>query len=282
MERESRAYGAFSRRELDAQYDTSKQLPDGDVRGYFDRFAAASELARRTCAFETIRYGTRERELYDFFPGAAGGPLVVWVHGGYWRRLSKDAASFVAPPLVAAGASVAVLNYPLAPGPTLDEIVASVRAGFAAAVERARRFGGASSRVFAGGHSVGAQLAAMLAASTELDGMLALSGLYDLEPLRHSHINEWIAMDAATARRNSPLYLRPLGTPPLVVATGGKEQPEFHRQQREYVAAWRAWGGRVRELDAPDDDHFSIALQLANERSEPARALLEMIGAGSA
>jgi arylformamidase len=282
MEPESRAYGAFSRRELDDQYDTSKQLPDGDVGGYFDRFVAASELARRTCAFETIRYGPHERESYDFFAGSPAGPLFVWVHGGYWRRLSKDAFSFIAPPLVAAGVSVAILNYPLAPGPTLDAIVASVRAGFVAAAERACRFGGDPSRVFAGGHSVGAQLAAMLAASSELSGMLALSGLYDLEPLRHSHINEWIAMDAATARRNSPLYRRPLGTPWLLIAAGGKEQPEFHRQQRTYATAWRAWGGPVRELAAPDDDHFSIVLRLADEGSEPVRALLELIGARSA
>jgi arylformamidase len=266
-------YATFMRSELDDQYDTSKQLPDGNVAPYLDRFVAESERARAQSAYETLRYGSHEREIFDFFPSAqAGSPLFVWVHGGYWRRLSKDASSFVAPPLVAAGISVAVLNYPLAPGPTLDEIVASVRAGYDAAARLARLRGGDAVRCFAGGHSVGAQLAGMLAC-----GLFALSGLYDLEPLRHSHINEWIAMDRATAERNSPLLHRPLGTPELVIAAGGKEQPEFHRQQREYVRAWRAWGGEVRELPASSDDHFSIVLQLANARSPLTQALVDTI-----
>ncbi|MBD5654779.1 MAG: alpha/beta hydrolase fold domain-containing protein [Candidatus Eremiobacteraeota bacterium] len=272
-------YRTFTRRALDDQYDTSKQLPDGNVQAYLDRFVAAGESAREACAFETVRYGTSEREVFDFFPSARpGAPLFVWIHGGYWRRLSKDAASFVAPPLVAAGVSVAILNYPLAPGPTLDDIVAAVRAGFAAAVAHSDAAGG-SARAFVGGHSVGAQLAGMVAGAHEVGGVFTLSGLYDLEPLRHSHINEWIAMDAAIAERNSPLLHRPLGSQPLVVATGAKEQPEFHRQQQAYARAWSGWGGPVREIAAFEHDHFSIVLALADGGNPLTRALCEMVAA---
>jgi arylformamidase len=106
---------------LDAQYDTSRQLPDGDVAPYLERFALESETARASLHCDlNRRYGEHPRETIDFFPAARGGaPLFVWVHGGYWRRMSKDASSLVAPPLIAAGAAVAVVNYPLAPGPTL-------------------------------------------------------------------------------------------------------------------------------------------------------------------
>jgi arylformamidase len=227
-----------------------------------------------------LRYGPHERETIDLFPAArAGAPLFFWVHGGYWRRLSKNEFAFVAGPPVAAGAAVAVVNYPLAPEAGLDRIVASVRAAYAFALAQARDIGAAPGPAFVGGHSVGAQLAGMIAAASDVRGLLALSGLYDLEPLRHSHINDWIAMDEASARRNGPLHHRPRGAPvPLVAAAGEREQAEFHRQQRAYVAAWRTWGGPVREIPAPGLDHFSIVLQLAERDAPVTRALLEMLG----
>ena len=264
---------------LDDHYDTSKQLPDGDVTPYLERFGALSERARASVRCDLDhRYGPHVRETIDFFPAERpGAPLFVWVHGGYWRRMSKDASSFVAPALVAAGAAVAVVNYPLAPGPTLDEIVASVRSAHAYALEHVTSLGADPRNVFVGGHSVGAQLAAMIAAAFEVRGLFALSGLYDLEPLRATHINEWIAMDAATAIRNGPIHNPPLGSPQLVVAAGGDEQPAFHAQQRAYVDAWRAWGHAYREIDATGHNHFTIALELANPTSPLTRALVEMM-----
>ena len=269
-------YRAYTRAQLDAQYDTALPVA-GDVAQYFDRFAAASERARDACRYETLRYGAGERETVDFFPALRdGAPLFVWLHGGYWRRMSKDAFSFVAPPIVAAGGAVAVVNYPLAPAATLGEIVAAVRRAFAFVIAspHAARLG--AERVV-GGHSVGAQLAAMIAAVAPVHGLFALSGLYDLEPLLHTAINETIAMDAPTARRYGPMHVPPLQPGPLVLACGEREQSEFSRQQHEYAALWRTWGGEARELPAPGHDHFSIVLELADARSPLAQALLEML-----
>jgi len=269
-----------ARATLDAQYDTSKQLPDGNVGAYFAAFDTASERARATLAMESaIRYGPGERETLDFFPasGRANTPLFVWIHGGYWRRLSKGQFSFVAAPIVAAGGAVAVLNYPLAPGPSLDEIVDAVDRGFAAAVTHAAARGVDPARTYVGGHSVGAQLAATVAARHAVAGMLVVSGLYDLDPIRRSYINDWIAMDEACALRNSPINLPPRVSGPLVAAVGAVEQAAFVEQQRHYVAAWQAWGGRAREIDAPNHNHFSIALELAHAERPLTRALLEMM-----
>jgi arylformamidase len=271
-----------TRAELDAQYDTSRQVPDGNLQPYFTAFARASDAARARLPGTRLdqRYGPHARETVDFFPAAnPGAPLFVWVHGGYWRRLSKNEFAFVAGPLVDAGAAVVTVNYPLAPEAGLDAIVASVRAAYAFALEHAPDLNAAPGPAFVGGHSVGAQLAGMLAADFAVRGLFTLSGLYDLEPLRHSHINEWIAMDEGTARRNGPLH-HPSLVPgvPLVAAAGEREQPEFHRQQREFVAAWRSWGGTARELAAPGLDHFSIVLQLSEGDTPVTRALLELLG----
>jgi arylformamidase len=264
---------------LDADYDTSKQLPDGNVAAYLEAFSAESSAAREGAVCDlNRRYGPHERETIDFFPAAKpGSPLFFWVHGGYWRRMSKDASSLVAPPLVAAGAAVAVVNYPLAPGPTLDEIVASVRRGYAYMLDHANELNADRENIHLGGHSVGAQLAAMVAAAFEVRGLFALSGLYDLEPLRSTHINDWIAMDADCARRNGPIHRRPLGRPSLTIAAGGREQSAFADQQRAYVTAWRSWGLAAREIEAPDDNHFTIVLKLADRKSAIARALREAL-----
>lgn len=271
---------AAARTDLDAQYDTSKQLPDGDVGAYFAAFDAASQHARDRLAFvSAIRYGPGERETFDFFPapGRANAPLFLWVHGGYWRRLSKDQFSYVAEPIVAAGAAVAVLNYPLAPSASLDEIVDAVGRGFRAAVAHSAAHHGDPARTYVGGHSVGAQLAATIAARHAVAGMLVVSGLYDLEPIRRSSINDTIAMDASSARRNSPIHLPPREPGPLVAAVGAIEQAAFAQQQRRYVEAWRAWGGSAREVDAPNHNHFSIVLDLAHADRPLTRALLEMM-----
>ncbi len=272
-------YDRYSQSELDAQYDTSKPLPDGNVGAYFEAFEAASVRARATLQSQCdLRYGVHERATFDFFPAARpGAPLFVWVHGGYWRRLSKSYFSYIAVPIVEAGGAVAVLNYPLAPGPSLDEIVDSVGRGYARALEHAAERGVDVTQTFVGGHSVGAQLAATILARNAVRGALVISGLYDLEPIRRSYVNEWIAMDAASARRNSPVHLSPRANSPLVAAVGGLEQAEFQRQQHLYVEAWRAWGGAAREIAAPNHDHFSIALELANAGSALTRALLEMM-----
>ncbi len=266
--------------DLDAEYDTSRQLPGGNVGAYFEAFDAASRDARDAIAMTAaIRYGAHARESFDFFPAARpNAPLFVWVHGGYWRRMSKDQFSYVAPPIVAAGGAVAVLNYPLAPGPSLDEIVAAVRRGYDAALAHATAVDGVPSRVIVGGHSVGAQLAASIAAARRTGGLVAISGLYDLQPLRSTAINGWIAMDEACAARNSPLANPPVHAGPLVASVGDGEQGEFHRQQRAYVAAWRAWSGEVREIDGAGLNHFSIVLELARPQAPLTRATCESLG----
>ncbi len=271
---------AIARADLDAQYDTSKQLPDGNVGAYFAAFDAASERARASLTMEpAIRYGSGERETFDFFPVdvSANAPLFVWIHGGYWRRMSKDQFSFVAAPVVAAGGAVAVLNYPLAPGPSLDEIVGAVDRGFSAAVAHASARGVDVSRTYVGGHSVGAQLAATVAGRHAVAGMLVVSGLYDLEPIRQSYINDWIAMDEASARRNGPIHLPPREAGPLVASVGAIEQAAFAEQQRRYVEAWRMWGGAAREIDAPNHNHFSIMLELEHAERPLTKALLQMM-----
>jgi len=253
--------------ELEAAYDTARTTPAGSGP-YVARFAEASAAARLACPHRTVRYGDRPAEAIDLFRAAAGSPLLVFIHGGYWRRMTRADFSFVAPPLARAGVSVAIVGYPLAPEVDLDTIVAAVCRGTEVAVAAAAGDGMDVARLTLAGHSVGAQLAAMVAVRLDVRALVGLSGLYDLAPLRATSINAAIAMTPEAAVRNAPLEHPPVRARTFVAAVGGRESGAFHEQTARYARAWERWGGSVIPVDAPEEDHFSLVLALADpERS---------------
>ncbi|ROR32542.1 alpha/beta hydrolase [Inmirania thermothiophila] len=277
-------YRGYDRAALDAQYDARAAVPEHGA--YFRRWEAASAAARaRLRAERDLAYGACPRCELDYFPPArTGAPLLLFVHGGYWRSLDKDLFSFLAVPWVEAGAAVALPRYPLAPEAPLDEIVAAVREAALWLWEGAARLGFDRGRIVAAGHSAGAHLAAMLLLTpwqqhpgvpAELvRGALCLSGVYDLEPIRLSYLEADLRLAPEDVARPSPLHLA-AGVPPrwLVLAVGGAESDEFRRQQSAFADAARAAGHRVQAVEVPGRHHFSIVETLADPAS-PVSALL--------
>lgn len=277
MAAETPVYGTYSQSELNRQYDAAGTVPSVDP--YFERFATESVRERAKLERELdIAYGRGERERLDLFPAPdSGAPLFIFIHGGYWRRLDKSFFSFVAGPIARAGGATAVINYPLAPDATLDEIVRSTRSALAWLVKNAHRANADPKRFFAGGHSAGGQLAGMLATDERIRGIFPISGLFDLEPVRLSHANEWLNLDDESAQRNSPMLHLPAHKPRLVASAGGAETDEFHRQSRSYVDAWSKLGGPATYLEPAGHNHFSIVLEFSDEESDLTQALLGML-----
>jgi arylformamidase len=277
---------------LDAQYNNRAAVPD--AARYIERWPAASAAARaRLGGALDLAYGPHPRHRLDIFPAKGGGkaPVLAFIHGGYWQALDKSVFSFVAAPYVEAGVAVALLGYPIAPEAGMDEIVASIRAALVWLGRHTGAHGGDPARIHLTGHSAGGHLTAYMMAedfSAEsglpqplLKGGLALSGLYELEPIRLSYLNEKLGMDQEVARRNSPAS-RPAGKEPLILAVGGIETDEFRRQQRDYAARCRAVGWPVEAIEAPGRDHFSVLESLADPEpgaapSALSRALLGQI-----
>lgn len=269
---------------LDAQYNLRAAVPA--FQSHYDAWRARSEAARRSlpCRLD-LAYGPDPAETLDWFPAAApDSPAHVFIHGGYWRSMDKSDFDYLAAGLASAGAHAVIVNYPLAPAATIDRIVGCVRAGLAWVWRHAREFGADPDRIFVSGHSAGGHLTAMLlltdwpAVQSGLPrglvkGGVAISGLYELEPVRLCFLNESLRMDADAARRNSPLHLlRQSGAPtraPLVFCLGGDETVEFHRQQETFLAAWRERGLPAEVVPAPGLHHFDVIDELAN----PARPL---------
>jgi len=211
----------------------------------------------------------------------------VFIHGGYWQRNDKSGSSYVAGPLVAAGAVSVVINYPLIPTVSMDQVVASCRAAVGWVYRNATSFGGDPGRISVSGHSAGGHLAAMLLATDwtalglpadVVKAAVGVSGLYDLEPVRLCFVNEVMQLDEGAVGRNSPALLPAPRSGRLLLTVGSTEGPEFHRQVDALAGAWRPTGLLVAVLDLPGEDHFSMAAQLGDPASVLTRAVVALLG----
>lgn len=281
-------YRNFERAELDAQYNARGTVPD--IAPILRSYAEQSAVARATlpCVLD-VSYGDHPDETLDIFPAAtAGAPVFFFIHGGYWRLLSKNESSFMAPAMTAAGATVVSINYSLAPAVTLDRIVEQIRRALAWVYRHIAEHHGDPRRIHVSGSSAGGHLVGMLLAAgwhaahgvpeDVIQSASPLSGLFDLEPLVHTHINEWMHLSPADAQRNSPIAYLPCTGCPLLVSYGESETAEFKRQSDDYLQAWRSRGFSGAYLAMPGTNHFDIILQLNNSASALTQAIFKLMG----
>lgn len=282
-------YRDFDQETLDHEYRIQNSVPLAEFEDALARYANVSaEMRRKLQVLIDQPFGPSPEEVMDIFPAGDGAPVLVFIHGGYWRKLSQKESSFMAEAFTNAGVAVAVVNYGLAPATKLDEIVRQCRAAIAWLHGNATGFGGDPGRIHISGSSAGGHLVGMLLAGgwhgefgvpeNVIASACALSGLHDLEPIRLSEPNEWLGLDEAAAARNSPIRHLPARGCPLVVSYGGNETSEFKRQTDDYAEAWRAKGFPCRHIEMNACNHFDLALELGDPASELTRAVLEQIG----
>ena len=224
-------------------YDASATVPDVTV--FFRRWRAWSDdLRGHMLHARDLQYGKTADETLDLIVPHTGAPLIVFFHGGYWRRLHKDDVTFVAGGLAPHGIATAVVNYGLAPALRLEEIVAQARRSVAWLRANAKEHGADPSRIVVAGHSAGGHLAAMCAVEAPVAALATLSGLHDLRPLVHSFAQEWLQLDAPRAAALSPTLLSPAAATTVLARTGARETDEFKAQGREFAEAWGRAGLR--------------------------------------
>jgi acetyl esterase/lipase len=270
-------YRGMNRAELDAAYNNSAAVTDSpallaDWQARSDRLRAANPVLL------DLRYGPAERNRIDYFGARVSGPVLVFIHGGYWQMRAKETFSFLAAGPLAHCIHVAMIGYTLAPEKRLDGIVAEVRDAIAWLGARVSEYGGDPARIYVAGWSAGGHLTAMGLAEPAVRGGLAISGIYDLEPIRLCYLNDKLGLDVEEARRNSPLLHLSASTKPLIVACGGRELPELQRQSREYAAARAQAGLPGRLVTLARHNHFSILEELARPDGALTRLVRELVG----
>jgi arylformamidase len=271
-------YGSMDRQTLDAAYNNSAAVADSD-RYLADWLRRSEALRTRMPKSLDLTYGDAPRARLDFFAAnRSGAPTLLFFHGGYWQRNAKEGFSFIAEGPLAHGLHVAVAGYTLAPEATIDGIVHEARTALHWLHHHLATLGGDPARLYVGGWSAGGHLAAMLMDEPLVAGGLAISGLFDLEPIRLCYLNDKLGLDAEQARRNSPLRNLPVRAAKLTIAYGADELPELKRQSREFAAAWSEHGLPVETVEVVDCHHYTVLEELAQPEGLLAKALAVSVG----
>jgi arylformamidase len=264
--------------DYEVEYNNRARVPENPaIMATWARDAGAYRQAHPP---HVIRYGSGPRHVIDFFPGEDLGPIVVFIHGGYWQALDGSAFSHLAGGLNAYGVGVAIPTYDLCPNVTVEAIIDEMRSAM-------RQLARLSKRLVVSGHSAGGHLAACMLAtdwpafdpalpSDLVSSAYAISGLFDLEPLVATTINRALRLDAAGARVASPLFWKPPSRGSLDAVVGEMESAEYFRQSRSIVELWGKAGVATRFGSVSGANHFTAIAPLSDPASSMTLRLVEL------
>ena len=265
--------------------DSSSRQPYSDAD--FDVEADAESTARMLSlyaeqsngiydAFENhkeISYGPDPANKLDVFsPVGESQGVVVFIHGGWWCKGSKESRAFLAEPLLKAGFHFVNIEYPLAPASTMAEIVTSVERAMAWTYKEIGKWGGDPDHLIVAGNSAGGPLAATLCSlesltrsgvpASAVQGLVGVSGLYDLSPFDTLFPAEWLTFDAETVKNYSPISGRYSPRLQILLAYGDKEPRGFHDQSKDFRDNLESQGKKIRCDEVMGHDHLSIIKEI--------------------
>ena len=230
------------------------------------RAQRSTEMRKRFPNHLDLRYGPRERNRIDFLKASEQAPTLLFIHGGYWQTRAKEVFTVFAEGPMAHGINVALIGYTLAPEVTLDQIVAEIHAGIDFLVEKLPALGVAAEGIVVSGWSAGGHLTSMALSHPRVRAGMAISGIYDLEPIRHSYLNGKLRVDEATSRRNSPMMQEGGALKPLSLVVGSAELPLLRKQTADFAGHRARYGLPVTYEEIPDANHFTIMYEMMSPK----------------
>lgn len=279
---DSPVYKNYTQAELEAQYNQDTVVPDPS--DYLRQWRELSDAAtRRYTVTEDLRYGADELQTLDYIAATQpGAPLAIFLHGG-WTRYDKSLFRYPALSLVPNGFAFATVNCHRVPDIAIEQELEQAREAVTWLVGQAETLGFDPSRICMVGHASGAYLAAEMIVTdwTERLGVevspvrsgLLASGVYDLEPVRLTHLNESLKMTEKEAFTLGPINSLPSEPCPIVVAWAERDLDEFRRQSRDFAAAWRRAAGPCNAFELPGTNHYDLSLEFCDPTGPLIRAL---------
>ena len=271
-----KVYKDYDQDQLDMQYNNRERVINHiDI---MDSLAKRGTIyANSITSHKDIAFGEDPDEVLDVYPATNGdpnAPVMIYFHGGFWYSRHKDDFRFIASGFNDAGATVVVVNYGLIPKIDMAELVRQCQASVAWVYKNIADHGGDPNKLFITGHSAGGHITGMMLTTdwdkwgvdgAAIKGALAISGIYDLEPIRLTFMNPTLAFTEDTVAKFSPIHLSPTITPKFVVTVGGAETDEFIRHSEEICDVWAAAGVEC-SLDVISDlNHFTVLSDLTSE-----------------
>lgn len=275
-------WNGFTREALDQAYDNARAVPHGvnDIEHLSER---SLTFRQEREAVLDIAYGSLPRERIDLFksPHPNGG-LLAFIHGGYWQLRDKETFAALAKGPLLAGWDVATIGYTLAPDASITQIVEECRQAVRLLKKDAANHGVAAERFCVSGWSAGGHLAAIMLELDEVDYALSISGIFDLEPIRHCYLNDKLKLSAEEAKLESPIHRLDLApAKPLTIAYGLDELPELQRQSESYRKARIERSLPTHHLPLSGCNHFSVLPELGDEEGRIARHLADLRAGGA-
>jgi len=284
-----KVYADFTQDELDWQYNNRERVPNHEE--YTSAYAArGNKFIEKAPHVFDLSFGDTPAEVVDVYPAFESddaAPVLIFFHGGYWFSRHKNDFRYIPAGFAPAGAMVVVVNYALIPDVDLPELVRQCRASVKWTYDNAAEHGGDPNRIYIAGHSAGGHVAAMMYATDwdqwdvpvdAIAGGMAISGLYDLEPIRLNYMNPTLGFTEQTVADYSPVHLAPTLSAPIVFAVGGAETSEFQRHNKMLFGPWSAAGLACEEIVVPDLNHFTILEDFSTEGRMLNARMRDMMG----
>ncbi len=272
-----------------------QRLSDADLEAHFNPRVAVVDAAVRlqdwskrsaalandlTCRGD-IRYGDGPKMTFDLYGVDAAAPTIIFFHGGYWRALDKRDHVCVVEGLLRGGLNVVNFNYDLCPDVTLSELNDEIAAGIHYVASNRTSLGLGDSGLFMMGHSAGAHAAAVAISIPEtaelLDGIIAVSGIYDTRAVRRTSINADVRMSEEEAARLNALTMAPHHDLRILCVVGADEPAAWIGQSVAYHEMASEHVGDCRLAAVPETDHFSVLEKSADPDHPIGRRILDFV-----
>jgi arylformamidase len=279
-------YREFQQEEMEYQYNPRESVPE-----YPQLAKKRAEQSRRVResakSWLGVPYGSSPREKLDIYPAdQPGGPVLIYIHGGYWRSGSKEDNCNFVPVFTKRGASVVLVEYDLCPSVTISDIVRQTRSAIVWVYRNILRYSGNPSKIYLSGHSAGGHLTAMALAhdwTSEglprdlIKGAVATSGVYDLDMVMRISVQEEVRLTPELAQENSPFVHPPLPICPVIVAVGSAEPKGWQQMSEDLFKLCKERGLDCEYLIVPGANHYTMSEHLADAESPLAQAMLRQM-----
>jgi arylformamidase len=279
-------YKGFRPDEMEYQYNPRESVPEYSELAKV-RAAQANKVRETAKSWLNISYGSSPRETLDIYAAdKPGGPVLVYIHGGYWRSGSKEDNCNFVPTFTKRGATVVLVEYDLCPQVTVTGIVRQTRASIAWVCHNIMRYSGDPSRIFVAGHSAGSHLTAMALAHDWtkeglpqdcIKGAVATSGVFDLDMVMKISVQEQVRMTPEDAKLNSPLLNPPKVKCPLVVAVGSAEPKGWQQMSEDYFNYCKQQGMNADYLVIQGANHYTMSAKLLDESNPLTQAMIKQM-----